>query len=457
MPKIHHLPPEEIIVGERVRKEFDQKELSRLAESIKGKGQLQPGVCRQVDDGYELVAGERRLRACELAQVDYAFTLLGETDPVKLLEIELEENVCRQNLTFQEEAEGMERLHELLKQQAGKDLVGKNPHGIRETAAYVNKSAATVSDDLLIAKFLDVKEVREAKNKSEAKKVIKRIAEQFERAEAFKKAKEAEVKENFSDEELSEEEQLLQQAKFYASKIIVGEMEAELPKLDKEFDVVIFDPPWGEALDVVSLESGSKKNYKDDPAEFEKLKGQLELLYSKMKKNSHLYLFFGIRRHQAVFDLLETVGFETNRIPLIWYKVGAHRTRNPDKWPGRSYEPIAFARKGNKILVKKGGPDVISVKPIFGRAAGHHRSPKSPALYRELLIRSALPGECVLDPMCGTGPLAVAAEALEPTHKLDWTMIEKDKSFADLALQNILTGYSGIMLAEDTEEERKEK
>jgi len=447
----------DIIVPEnRVRQEFNKKELARLAESIKSKGLLQPGVCRETPEGYELVAGERRLRACELAGKPYKFTLHGETDALKLLEIELEENVCRQNLSFQEEAEGMERLHNLLQAQSREKFVGTQTHGIRETAAYLNKSPMTVSDDLLIAKFLDVKEVREAPNKSEAKKVIKRIAEQYERAEAFKKAEAAEVSEIDEEDEVSEEQLLLLRAKKLSEKILCGEMEKILPTISEEFDIIIFDPPWGEGLDKSSSPTGSKKNYKDGEEEFLLLKDRLELLYGKMKKDSHLYLFFGIRRHQEVFDILESVGFETNRIPIIWHKIGAHRTRNADVWPGRAYEPIAYARKGKKILVKKGAPDVISARPVFGKAAGHHRSPKSPEVFRELLIRSALPGEIALDPMCGSGPLGVAAETMEVTHKLRWLMIDKDKSFVDLALQNVLRGYSEIMLSRDKDEDREE-
>ena len=452
---IHECPTSEIIVpAERVRKEFDQKELAKLAESIKTKGLLQPGICVKTPEGLELVAGERRLRACELAQAPYKYTLLEETDKRKLLEIELEENVCRVNLSVQEEAKAIERLHKLLQEQSQEGFAGKQIHGVRETASYLGKSVGTISEDLLIAKFLDVKEVKEAKTKSEAKKVIKKIAEQYQRAKAFKEA--ARVKEAEElPETASKEEQILYQAKHFQKKILNGEMEEILPTLEMAFNTVIFDPPWGVDLDKVSSSSPSKTNYEDGEEEFLKLKDRLELLYAKMAENSHLYLFFGIRQAREVFDLLELVGFETNRIPIIWYKSGAHRTRNPDKWPGRAYEPIAFARKGNKILVKKGAPDVIISRPMWGKAAGDHRSAKSPELYRELLLRSSLPGELVLDPMCGTGPLGVAAEAMEPTHKLQWLEIEKEETFCHLALQNVLRGYSDIMLERDTQEGEK--
>lgn len=454
--EIYECPTEEVLVADRVRKEFDQKELAKLAESIQSKGLLQPGVCRKNGDGYELVAGERRLRACELANKPYRFTLSEETDEAILLEIELEENLCRVDLSFMEEAAGMEKLHALLQEKAKTKTTGKTSHGIRETAAFLNKSLGAVSDDLLIAKFGDVKEVREAKNKTEAKKIIKRIAEDYQRAEAFKKIQEQEIKEKAAegeDEELSDEELFVLRAQTYQKKILHGEMEEILPTLDKQFDIIIFDPPWGVDLDKVSSRAGSKRSYADGEEEFAKLKSRLEIIYRALKDDSHLYMFFGIRQHQEVYDILESVGFETNRIPIIWHKIGAHRTRNPDKWPGRSYEGIAFARKGNKILVRKGAPDLIQTRPMFGKAAGSHRSAKSPEVHRDLLLRSALPGEKILDPMCGSGGFAVAAEAMAPTHKLDWLMIEKEKAFVDLSLTNIMRGYSDLMLMGEPEEE----
>ena len=53
----------------QARKSFDEQELTALAQSIRENGLLQPVTVRRTEDGYELVAGERRLRACQLAKM----------------------------------------------------------------------------------------------------------------------------------------------------------------------------------------------------------------------------------------------------------------------------------------------------------------------------------------------------------------------------------------------------
>ena len=53
----------------QARKSFDEQELTALAQSIRENGLLQPVTVRKVAEGYELVAGERRLRACKLARM----------------------------------------------------------------------------------------------------------------------------------------------------------------------------------------------------------------------------------------------------------------------------------------------------------------------------------------------------------------------------------------------------
>jgi hypothetical protein len=61
--------------------------------------------------------------------------------------------------------------------------------------------------------------------------------------------------------------------------------------------------------------------------------------------------------------------------------------------------------------------------------------------------------------MAGSGMAGVAADALSTTHKLDWWLIEKEKPFRDLALENCFKGYSQIVLAKDTavETENRER
>ena len=164
-------------------------------------------------------------------------------------------------------------------------------------------------------------------------------------------------------------------------------MEDILPTIEDPFDVVFFDPPWGVGLD---KSHPSPEDFQDDE-EFmrENLPKWLELLYSSMADNSHLYMFFGIVHHEFIYSSLLEAGFIVNKMPLIWHKsVGSGFTRAPDVWPGRTYEPIAYARKGRKALVKKGAPDVITTRAPIASMKKGHPSAKHPDIYLELIKRS---------------------------------------------------------------------
>jgi len=87
------------------RRGFDEEALARLAESIKARGMLQPLVVRPVAGGtYELVAGERRLRAARLAGLDEVPAVVRETREAEQLELALIENVAREDLNPVDEA-----------------------------------------------------------------------------------------------------------------------------------------------------------------------------------------------------------------------------------------------------------------------------------------------------------------------------------------------------------------
>lgn len=93
------------------RRSFDEAELQGLSDSIKKNGILQPIAVRKRGDGtYELVAGERRLRASRLAGLGEVPCIVHDIDDRKSAMLGLIENLQRQNLNMFEEAEGIKRL-----------------------------------------------------------------------------------------------------------------------------------------------------------------------------------------------------------------------------------------------------------------------------------------------------------------------------------------------------------
>jgi ParB family chromosome partitioning protein len=96
------------------RRRFDADEIAELVASVRERGILQPILVRRIGEGseesYEIVAGERRWRAAQQAQLHQVPVVIKELSDQDALEVALVENLQRQNLTPLEEAEGFRRL-----------------------------------------------------------------------------------------------------------------------------------------------------------------------------------------------------------------------------------------------------------------------------------------------------------------------------------------------------------
>ena len=94
----------------QTRKKFDEKKLKELSESIEKNGLIQPIIVRKGKKKFELIAGERRLKACKLVGIVKIPAIVSDFDDRKAFESGLIENLQREDLTSIEEAEGYNRL-----------------------------------------------------------------------------------------------------------------------------------------------------------------------------------------------------------------------------------------------------------------------------------------------------------------------------------------------------------
>jgi ParB family transcriptional regulator, chromosome partitioning protein len=110
------------------RRSFDETKISELAASIRDQGVIQPLVVRRNGNAYELIAGERRLRAAVQAGLKEVPVVLREAGENDSLELALIENIQREDLNAIEEAEAYRRLHEEfhLSQEAIAEKMGKS-------------------------------------------------------------------------------------------------------------------------------------------------------------------------------------------------------------------------------------------------------------------------------------------------------------------------------------------
>ena len=105
------VPVEDIVSNpDQPRRHFDEETLAALADSIRRYGLLQPLVVRATGDRYELIAGERRLRAAQRVGLDRVPVVLREASPERRFELALIENLQREDLSPLEEAEAYRRL-----------------------------------------------------------------------------------------------------------------------------------------------------------------------------------------------------------------------------------------------------------------------------------------------------------------------------------------------------------
>ena len=105
------IPEQEIMPNPfQPRRHFDRQELANLAQSIRANGILQPITIRESPGGYELIAGERRLRAARLAGLTHIPCILIHADDRKTALLSLLENLQRQDLNFFEEADAIQKM-----------------------------------------------------------------------------------------------------------------------------------------------------------------------------------------------------------------------------------------------------------------------------------------------------------------------------------------------------------
>ena len=143
--KVEYIPVENIKPNPyQPRKHFSKRSLDELSQSIKAYGIIQPLSVRKIsDESYELVAGERRLRASKLAELNEVPAIIINMRDQDSAALALIENLQREDLNFLEESEGYYNLI--------------NDHGFtqQELAKKIGKSQSTVANKLRILKLPD--------------------------------------------------------------------------------------------------------------------------------------------------------------------------------------------------------------------------------------------------------------------------------------------------------------
>ena len=126
------------------RREFDQRAIDELAESIRKHGILQPLLVRSLGDGYQLIAGERRWRACQQIGMETIPCRVVELEDQQVCEAAIEENLKRQDLNVVEKA------------QAFKEYLQNFGGTIEDLARQLSLNRSTISNMLRLLELPDV-------------------------------------------------------------------------------------------------------------------------------------------------------------------------------------------------------------------------------------------------------------------------------------------------------------
>jgi len=138
---VRELPAEKIHPRkDQPRKKFDEDTMQELASSIREHGILQPVLVRPVENGYEIIAGERRWRAAKLAGLTHVPVVVRDIDDRQAAEISLIENIQRDDLTVVEEAKAYRMLAEQFgyTQETIAEKIGKSRAYVANTLRILN-------------------------------------------------------------------------------------------------------------------------------------------------------------------------------------------------------------------------------------------------------------------------------------------------------------------------------
>jgi DNA modification methylase len=409
--EVHRVKLSDITIKEG-RQRTEMGDLEGLALSILTHGLLNPVILNRNN---ELIAGERRIHAHKMNGAVYIDALYrDELDPIDLEELELEENIRRKQLTWQEEQKAIARIHKLKQM--------KDPNwSMQQTATVIMKPGAEpqkrdVSDAVTLDRMMKLfPEIAGAKSKAQAINMARAKAKNVNRR---------------LDVQQDPVTYLEVQEKIWLgdSVKLIKDIEANL------IDCIITDPPFGINYDAhVAGTVGEENVYKDDAEKYEYILTMVPDLYRVLKPDGWCIWFFGMTWYERVKTVFRQAGFSVDEIPIVWNRSeGRCYTNRPDHYFTKAYDVALHCFKGDPHIIQKNRPNLISIPPVESKE--RELVVERPVeLYAELIRRLTIEGQLVADFFVGSGSCPAAAASL----KRDYLGVELDENRRAAAIQKI--------------------
>lgn len=480
------LPISEIKVVNRIRE--DLGDLERLKDSILKHGLIQPIV---ISEDRTLIAGERRLRAHQLGgleRIDVVFFKdLPEDDRH---ELELEENIRRKEMSWQEEALGMLRIFRIKKrkgalegwewgQQQAAEMFCMSIGSIN----YILKVAVkleqekTLPDDQrrywnfqsvneayrlgLLADAEDeanrelAKRMRERTNNSTQETHAKQIVEQVrivsEKPELLAMERERYERNPLNttpfDQYWSEKTQEADRIKntiYLSNRVIQADCIEFMLREENQgrFDHIITDPPYG-----VNMDNLNSANQHGGLAELSRVEDEhdetenLDLLarffpaaFKCTKDNAFVIACGDPMVWQYMYDLAIKAGFAVQRWPLIWRKVNQSIMNNmPSYNSSKDYEIAIVCRKPSAVVQIKQNSSITDASNIEVKKKFGHPFSKPFEWTQKFLEMASTEGQVILDPFAGGGSMVAKFIMM----KREFLAVEKKEIHYNALLENL--------------------
>lgn len=397
----HTIPIDSIIVNRDERQRRQLTGIDELAASIAEVGLINPILINR--ETHELIAGERRLSACKsLGWTSITIQYQDEIEPFLLKLIELEENVKRVDLPWQDQVNAIAEYHRLRKE--------ADPEwNVEATAKALGTSRQDINDKVLVAEEMKVSpKVATAERYSIARNVVRRINER--RAEV----------ERASLVEPEETDEIINADFIEWAKAYIG------PK----FNFIHCDFPYG--INANKMQQGHSRldhgDYDDsEDVYFELLRAFSENLDHFAEASCHLMFWFSMKFYTETLQFFRSnTDFVIDPFPLIWYKsdnIGL--LPDPQRGPRRVYETCLLGARGDRKIISAVS-NVVAL-PTTGKS---HMSEKPVPVLSHFFRMIVDNTTQMLDPTCGSGTTVRAALLSGANRVLG---IERDKEFYERA------------------------
>lgn len=458
MTELIDIPPNEVLTGERFRKDVDLDD--EFLESIRAKGILQP---ISITPDKTLIAGGRRLAAAtKLGLSTIPAVVRAVEGELDLRECELLENALRKDLRWYDRTDLVQRIHSLMLEKHG------DKWSQQKTADTINRSVGSINRQLQLAVAVrQFPKLKECKTEDDAVKTYRKLGEQLIVASLTKQAAEraADVgglgQDNVDDgvdnetEETGEVPLGIRLAGGALNHYRVGNALDGLQEIaDRDWKTTIsfveVDPPYG--IDLAEAKKGEAAgigHYNEvDKGEYPAFLKQVStLLYKVTADSARVIFWFGVEWYAEVKSALETAGFSVDPIPGLWVKP-AGQTAAPDLYLARCYETFFIAWKGKPPIRQRGRSNVFEFNSVPA-SKKYHPTQRPIELIQELLQTFAYPGAVTLCPFLGSGTTIRAAYTCG-MHCFGWDLSQeyKDSFIAQVERDREAGLYSKVIGAD---------